>query len=230
MKSNVYCRGLPPQWVQATIADAGITANSAEHEPRDPLAAGRQEAAHVDERARERDPDRQRLPELVRERDRDAGDVVEAGRTGRSPGGRTGALPGARSKRFPISTWCADSRIQAKYWSWSAGKSPSEPDSGRPRVSSGSRMASEVPASTISASSSSGSSPRRAPAAATRPPRERPLRNGQIHAGQSSTLGGCRRRLPTPAARPPLPRSDSLSTSPSFERAPCAAWRSTAPS
>jgi hypothetical protein len=27
MKSNVYWRGLPPQSVQATIADAGITAN-----------------------------------------------------------------------------------------------------------------------------------------------------------------------------------------------------------
>ena len=117
-------------------------------------------------------PDRHRLPQLGSR----AGSRARARggrRRWRSRGGGTGARPGARSKRLPISRWCADSRIQAKYWSWSAARSPSAPDSGRPRVISGSRMASEVPASTISASSSSGSSPRRAPAPATRPPRER---------------------------------------------------------
>ena len=80
----------------------------------------------------------------------------------KKPGWKKGRLPGARSKRLPISTWWADSRIQAKYWSWSAGNRPSDPDSGRPRVSRGSRTASEVAASTTSAASSSGSSPMRA--------------------------------------------------------------------
>src|SRR5919198_1522865 len=172
MKSNVYWRGLPPQCVQATSADAGITANSASTRPeiRWPPAGKRR-------RTYSSEPVKVSPTASGFHRRYESG--IEMPVTScssperKNPGWKKGRSPGARSNRLPIRTWCEDSRIHAKYWSWSAGNNPSEPDSGRPRVSSGTRIASEVSDRSTSRASSNGSRPRRAPSA---PARERRAR------------------------------------------------------
>ena len=80
MKSKVYCRGLPPQSVQATTATAGITPNRASTSAARALAARRQQPPDVEQAAGERDARPPPASRQVGERDRDAGDGVEQAR------------------------------------------------------------------------------------------------------------------------------------------------------
>ena len=140
-----------------------------QHEDQRSVAGARAsgEAAHVAQRPVER----QRRSRPASTAGRRAAPRARA-RAGRrrcaKPGCRNARSPGARSKRLPISRWCDASRIQAKYWSWSAASSPSAPDSGRPLVSRAARTRNERPVSTTSAPSSTRSSAegRRPPVAA----------------------------------------------------------------
>ena len=98
---------------------------------------------------RERQRDRERLPAAGRRagREPDACSRPEM----REARVQEGAAPGARSKRLPIRPWWAASRIQAKYWNWSAASRPSRRTAARPFVSRRGEHDDETAASATSA-------------------------------------------------------------------------------
>ena len=151
----------------------------------------RDQAPDVEQRPAEREADRDRLPQQVGERDGQPERVQAAG--DREAGVQERAVAGREVEAVADQDVVAASRIQEKYWSWSAASRPSAPERGRPLVRRAARTTKAKPVRTMRTAHSTRSSPSARRAARTPTDQPCPGATSGLRPPVASSPGqGCR--------------------------------------